>query len=436
MKKILIIGLIALIAVGCNQSSPSPAKKYIEWRSDNEIADAMVMKGLFHFVNIERQIAYTYFKGSLDYDSTLFGSHVILAWLTPQGDERKMHQDKARELVKNKNETSKLFVSLFDVPLGEGVRARRHELWSKMHGIEPDGGFIHWYYALTKPTPEERISELEVLLAKENHTLGTGHILNNLGYINYAVGNKTKAKSYFDEYIKLYPTGSNPYDSMGEYYYNEKDYDNSLVYYNKSVELFPGNSGGVNMIKEMDESGEPSGPHTSKEWQIWAYSSAAPSYIAENATILDPTMAVLREGNNGWTCLPANPRGMADSEKGWKDPHEAMPVCADGESMKWMQGYMGGTIPQMDRDGFMWMLHGDMGEDNTKPMVMAKSDAEDPNEWIESGPHLMFMPKDPTTIDGHTTNFNTGAPYVMWAGSPYRHLMIPVNDYYQYQPKQ
>ena len=204
MKKIIIIGLIALIAVGCNQSSPSPAKKYIEWRSDNEIADAMVMKGLFHFVNIERQIAYTYFKGSLDYDSTLFGSHVILAWLTPQGDERKMHQDKARELVKNKNETSKLFVSLFDVPLGEGVRARRHELWSKMHGIEPDGGFIHWYYALTKPTPEERISELEVLLAKENHTLGTGHILNNLGYINYAVGNKSKAKSYFDEYIKLY----------------------------------------------------------------------------------------------------------------------------------------------------------------------------------------------------------------------------------------
>jgi hypothetical protein len=190
------------------------------------------------------------------------------------------------------------------------------------------------------------------------------------------------------------------------------------------------------MIKEMDKSGEPSGAHTSKEWQIWAYSSAAPSYIAENATILDPTMSVLREGNNGWTCLPANPRGMADPENGWKDPHEAMPVCADGESMKWMQGYMGGTIPQMDRDGFMWMLHGDMGEDNTKPMVMAKSDAEDPNEWIESGPHLMFMPKDPTTIDGHTTNFNTGAPYVMWAGSPYRHLMIPVNGYYQYQPKQ
>ena len=42
-----------------------------------------------------------------------------------------------------------------------------------------------------------------------------------------------------------------------------------------------------------NHSDEPSGPHMSNEWQIWAYSSAAPSYIAENATILDPTMAVL-----------------------------------------------------------------------------------------------------------------------------------------------
>jgi hypothetical protein len=81
----------------------------------------------------------------------------------------------------------------------------------------------------------------------------------------------------------------------------------------------------------------------------------------------------------------------------------------------------------------MWMLHGDMGEDNSKPMVMAKGNAEDPNEWIESGPHLMLMPKDPMTIDNQTTDFNLGAPYVMWSGSPYRHLMIPVNGYYQYQ---
>ena len=28
-------------------------------------------------------------------------------------------------------------------------------------------------------------------------------------------------------------------------------------------------------------SGEPDGPHTSTEWKIWAYSTAAPSFIAK-----------------------------------------------------------------------------------------------------------------------------------------------------------
>ena len=84
----------------------------------------------------------------------------------------------------------------------------------------------------------------------------------------------------------------------------------------------------------------------------------------------------------------------------------------------------------------MWMLHGDMGEDNSTPMVMSKDDAKDPDQWIESGPHLMFMPKDPSTIEGHTSDFNSGSPYVMFGGTPYAHLMIPVNNYYQYQPRQ
>ena len=79
--------------------------------------------------------------------------------------------------------------------------------------------------------------------------------------------------------------------------------------------------------------GEPAGPHTSAEWRIWAYSTAAPAFIASNATVLDANMEPLRVGTNGWTCLAASPRGMSDPENGWKNPHEAMPVCADGESM-------------------------------------------------------------------------------------------------------
>ena len=186
----------------------------------------------------------------------------------------------------------------------------------------------------------------------------------------------------------------------------------------------------------MSMDGEPDGPHTSVEWQVWAYSTAAPEFIAEGATLYDgpPDMGgkLLREGTNGWTRLPANPRGMSDPENGWKDAHEAMALCGDAEVFKWIGAYFAGEVPVMDKDGYAWMLHGDMGEDNTTPMI---TDTAMPAEghWRESGPHLMRMPKDPASLEGMTTDFNSGEPYVMFAGTPYAHVMYPVGDYYKYQ---
>ena len=49
---------------------------------------------------------------------------------------------------------------------------------------------------------------------------------------------KEKAKSLFEEYIELYPNGYNPYDSMGEFYYNEGDLENAKLYYSKAVEKY------------------------------------------------------------------------------------------------------------------------------------------------------------------------------------------------------
>ena len=188
-------------------------------------------------------------------------------------------------------------------------------------------------------------------------------------------------------------------------------------------------------INEVNESSEPSGSHTSAEWQIWAYSTAAPSYIAKDATVLNEKMEMLREGTNGWTCLPVNPRGMSDPENGWKDAHEAMPLCGDAEVFKWISAYLSDEVPDMDYDGYAWMLHGDMGEDNSTPKVMSKDDAKE-GHWIESGPHLMRMPKDPSSLDGMTTDFNSGAPYVMFSGTPYAHIMYPVQDYYKHQAQE
>ena len=184
----------------------------------------------------------------------------------------------------------------------------------------------------------------------------------------------------------------------------------------------------------VNTNGEPEGPHTSAEWKIWAYSTAAPSFIAANCTVMDADGTMLREGTNGWTAMPANPRGPADPENGWKDAHEAMAMVGDAQSFKWVTAYMSKTKPEMDSDGWAWMLHGDMGEDNSKQMVMNKEDAAE-GQWIESGPHLMLMPKDPSSLAGQTTDFMSGAPYVMFKGTGYDHLMIPVEGYFDYQLK-
>ena len=174
---------------------------------------------------------------------------------------------------------------------------------------------------------------------------------------------------------------------------------------------------------------EPYGSHTSDKWQIWAYSTAAPSFLGDKATIIGSSGKVIREGTNGWTCQAGNPRSVP--AKGWKSAHDAMPACFDAEGAKWMAAFMKNEKPALSRYTFMWMLHGDVGEDNTTPLVMSKEDST-PGEWIESGPHLMLIPKDASEVASFTDDFMHGEPYVMMRDTDYAHIMIPTEGYYKY----
>ena len=121
--------------------------------------------------------------------------------------------------------------------------------------------------------------------------------------------------------------------------------------------------------------------HASAEWQIEAYGTAAPDFIGNYATIIGGNGEVLHKGTNGWTCQPGNARPFP--KMGWSNAHEAMPLCMDENAVKFMNGQQ----DQMTADGWAWMLHGDVGEDNTKPGVLNKKDST-PGQWIESGPQI------------------------------------------------
>ena len=139
---------------------------------------------------------------------------------------------------------------------------------------------------------------------------------------------------------------------------------------------------------------------------------AAPQNVLEHATIMnvgsDKKMKVVREGSNGWTCM---------------DPGGG-PMCADKAAMEWAQAWQEkGPAPQ--KTGFIYMLKGDTGTSNTDPY--AREETSD-NHWVKTGPHVMIVgaPKDMMQAYPTDPKPDPTKPYVMWPGTPYEHLMLPV----------
>ena len=277
MKKIILI--ISILILGCNNTTSTQNNQwtfdstdgsYIQWNGENTNANEMLHHAMKHLYNVENEKSMTFFEKVLEYDSTLFGPHVVLAGFSIEGSEKqKMHIEKAKELVQDNNETSKIFVSMLDLPRGGNwplVTKGAHDLWSKMRELEPKGKLIHYYYAFTIPDPVQRIDEMELLLSEirdkkgdsnslptsGDHSYMVPPIINSLGYFYYGIDEKEKAKKHFDEYLSLYKS-YNAYDSMGEFYYNEGDMENALKYYKKAIEMYPPATSATSMIAKINE---------------------------------------------------------------------------------------------------------------------------------------------------------------------------------------
>ena len=164
-------------------------------------------------------------------------------------------------------------------------------------------------------------------------------------------------------------------------------------------------------------SAAPAAAPTGDEAKVQSALSAAPEGIAKDAMVMDlnadGTMKELRAGSNGFTCLPDNP--------GTPGPD---PMCADANGMAWMDAYMKKQPPAAGKVGFMYMLAGGTDASNTDPHAAAPT-AD--NHWIETGPHVMIMGAT-SMMQGYPVSADpdTSKPYVMWGGTPYEHLMIPV----------
>jgi hypothetical protein len=152
----------------------------------------------------------------------------------------------------------------------------------------------------------------------------------------------------------------------------------------------------------------------SAEEKIARAASAAPVAISGKAAVMDTDGTMLRQGSNGWTCMPD------------MMPGDGAPMCNDALWAKLLKA-VGDKAPfEADGIGFSYMLQGDIGAgvSNSDPYHPDPKKADD---YTETGPHLMIVvPKD--MLKGITDDPSTGGPYVMWGDTPYAHIMVPVAD--------
>ena len=100
-------------------------------------------------------------------------------------------------------------------------------------------------------------------------------------------------------------------------------------------------------------------------------------------------------------------------------------MCMDANAFAWAGAWMAHKDPPAGKVGFMYMLAGGTDASNTDPFA-TKPTSE--NHWVKTGPHVMIVGADASFYDSYpkSADPDTSQPYVMWAGTPYQHLMAPV----------
>jgi len=151
---------------------------------------------------------------------------------------------------------------------------------------------------------------------------------------------------------------------------------------------------------------------------IRSATSAAPKKVSAGAAIVamdaDGKMRALREGTNGFTCMPDNPATPGPD-----------PMCMDKAALQWAEAWIGHKPPASGKVGFLYMLAGGTDASNTDPYATKPGAV---SHWVKTGPHVMIVGAEASFYDMYpkSADPDTSVPYVMWAGTPYQHLMIPV----------
>jgi hypothetical protein len=142
--------------------------------------------------------------------------------------------------------------------------------------------------------------------------------------------------------------------------------------------------------------------------------AAAPADIAKGAAVIAPgpdgKMVQIKAGTNDFTCMPDQPQTPG------KDA-----MCLDSQAMIWAQSWMAhDPSPKNMAPGIGYMLTG--GSDISANDPWAK--IVPGQKFVESPPHWMVLWAFDAKTTGLSTTPQTHGTWIMFAGTPYAHLMI------------
>ena len=163
---------------------------------------------------------------------------------------------------------------------------------------------------------------------------------------------------------------------------------------------------------------------TTNEEKIKNAMSAAPDSVSSAATIMNwpategGKFVQLRAGTNGWVCYPSTPAATGAVGQD--------PMCLDPEFQKWAGAWMTKKTPKLAGVGVAYMLQGDRGASITDPFAKTAEAAKNAQDWVVAGPHIMVTTPNTAALNALPGVPTGGTPWVMWKGTPYAHIMVPV----------
>jgi hypothetical protein len=143
--------------------------------------------------------------------------------------------------------------------------------------------------------------------------------------------------------------------------------------------------------------------------------AAAPSSLSKKATILDRNGNELRKGTNGWTCIPDNP-----------GTPETGPLCMNQSWLHFREALKHQQPPADTQVGIAYMLQGGISASNRDPHSFGPHLGNDRVDGL--GAHIMISVPDPAILKDLPTSSKNGGPWVMWADTPYAHLVLPIQS--------